>query len=204
MRLPQRVWSPRLEVDRAAIPWNASVREYQRGHSAYVAESLEQPLLLPKDMDALRKLKQHDLFLFLKRDLALVSPHSHSFIYFSTSMLSHLFTRDYNIVLMQITQEVYVAEEWVNKAKNDARNEANLCLDAEKALGAAKEENKDLATKLIASERDRNSALVGLKNAETQAEDQRKLLYQTEIELATSKQLALDLKAELQKAREVA
>ena len=44
--------------------------------------------------------------------------------------------------------------------------------------------------------------MAGLKNAETQAEDQRKLLYQTEIELATSKQLALDLKAELQKARE--
>ena len=79
MRLPQRVWSPWLEVDGAAIPWNASIREYQRGHSAHVAESLEQPLLLPKDMEALRKLKQHDLFLSLKRDLALVSPNSHSF-----------------------------------------------------------------------------------------------------------------------------
>ena len=76
------MWSPRLEVDRAAIPWNASVREYQRGHSAYVAESLEQPLLLPKDMDALRKLKQHNVNLSLKRDLALVSPHSHSFYLF--------------------------------------------------------------------------------------------------------------------------
>ena len=60
MRLPQRVWSPWLEVDGAAIPWNASIREYQRGHSAHVAESLEQPLLLPKDMEALRKLKQQD------------------------------------------------------------------------------------------------------------------------------------------------
>ena len=57
MRLPQRVWSPWLEVDGVAIPWNASIREYQRGHSAHVAESLEQPLLLPKDMEALRKLK---------------------------------------------------------------------------------------------------------------------------------------------------
>ena len=82
VRLPQCVWSPRLEVDGAAIPWNASVREYQRDHSAHVAESLEQPLLLPKDMDALRKLKQHDPFLSLKRDLALVSPHSHSFYLF--------------------------------------------------------------------------------------------------------------------------
>ena len=61
-----------------------------------------------------------------------------------------------------------------------------------------------MATKLTASERDRNSALAGLKNAETQTEDQRKLLCQIEIELATSKQLALDLKAELQKAREAA
>ena len=28
VRLQQRAWSPRLEVDGAAIPWNASVREY--------------------------------------------------------------------------------------------------------------------------------------------------------------------------------
>ena len=119
-------------------------------------------------------------------------------------MLSRLFTWDYNIVLMQITQEVYVVEEWVNRARNDAKNEANLCLDVEKALGAAKEENKDLATKLTASERDQNSALAGLKNAETQVEDQHKLLYQIEIELATSKQLALYLRAKLQKVREAA
>ena len=105
---------------------------------------------------------------------------------------------------MQITQEVYVAEEWVNKARNDARNEVNLRLNAKKALGAVKEENKDLATKLTTSERDWNSALDSLKNVKTQAEDQRKLLYQTEIELATSKQLALDLKAELQKAKKAA
>ena len=97
-----------------------------------------------------------------------------------------------------------MAEEWVSKARNDAKNKANLRLDAEKALGATKEENKDLATKLTASERDRNSALAGLKTVETQAEDQRKLLYQTEIELATSRQLALDLRAELQKVREAA
>jgi len=152
VHLPQHVWLPRLEVDGAAILWNASVRDYQRGHSVHVAESLKQPLLLPKDMDALRKLKQHDLFLSLEKDLALVSLHSYSFIYFSTSILSHLFTRDYNIVLMQITQEVYVAEEWVNKDRNDARNEANLCLNAQKALRAVKEENKDLATKLTTSE----------------------------------------------------
>ena len=60
-----------------------------------------------------------------------------------------------------------MAKEWVNRDRNDARHKANPRLDAKKDLGAAKEENKDLATKLTASERDRNSALAGLKNAET-------------------------------------
>ena len=82
VRLQQRTWSPWLDVDGAAIPWNASIREYQRGHSAHVAEALKQPLLLPKDMDAVRKLKQHDLFLSLKRDSAMVSSQSLSFYLF--------------------------------------------------------------------------------------------------------------------------
>ena len=67
-----------------------------------------------------------------------------------------------------------------------------------------KKENKDLFSKLIVEERERKSTQAGLKTAEAQAEDQRKLLYQTKIELATSKQLVLDLKAELQKVKESA
>ena len=92
VRLPQRTWSTRLEVDGTAIPWNAFVREYQRGHSAHMAEALKQPILLPKDMDVVRKLKQQDLFLSLKMDLALVSSQFHFFFtYFSTNRLPHLF-----------------------------------------------------------------------------------------------------------------
>ena len=30
VRVAQRTWSPRLKVDRAPIPWNTSIREYQR------------------------------------------------------------------------------------------------------------------------------------------------------------------------------
>ena len=51
----------------------------KRSHSQHVAEALQQPLLLPKDMDVVRKLKQHDLFMSLKRDLAMVSPHPQTF-----------------------------------------------------------------------------------------------------------------------------
>ena len=55
--IQHRTWPPWLKVDRATIPWNAFIKEFQRGHSAHIAEALEQPLLLPKDMDAVRKLK---------------------------------------------------------------------------------------------------------------------------------------------------
>ena len=45
---------------------------------------------------------------------------------------------------------------------------------------------------------------ISLKNAEAQVEDQRKLLYTVELNLATEKQKVLDLKAELQKLKDVA
>ena len=60
-----------------------------------------------------------------------------------------------------------MAEEWVNRAWNDVKNEAHLRLETEKALGAVKEENKELFSKLTASERDRKSTLARLKSAET-------------------------------------
>ena len=39
-----------------------------------MANALEQPLLLPQDMADLRTLKKHEVFLTLKRDLAMVNP----------------------------------------------------------------------------------------------------------------------------------
>ena len=49
-------------------------------------------------------------------------------------------------------------------------------------------------------EKGRKSALAGLKNAETQAKDQRQKLFVTETNLAIERQTMLDLKAALQKA----
>ena len=48
VRMTQHTWSPRLEVDGAPIPWSASVREFQKDRAGYIAEALEQPLLLPR------------------------------------------------------------------------------------------------------------------------------------------------------------
>ena len=46
---------------------------FKKGRVGYIAEALEQPLLLPKDMDAYRRFTQNDLFLSLKKDLAMVN-----------------------------------------------------------------------------------------------------------------------------------
>ena len=56
LRMTQRIWSTRLEVDKAPIPWGASVCEFQKARVGYIAEALEQPLLLLKDMDGYRRL----------------------------------------------------------------------------------------------------------------------------------------------------
>ena len=77
VRRPARTWSPMLEVDGMPIAFNATLRHYRRGHAGLVAEALEQPLLLPQDMAAYRTFNHPELFLSLKRDLAMVSDSIH-------------------------------------------------------------------------------------------------------------------------------
>ena len=73
VRRPSRIWSPKLEVDGVPIAWDSSIRHYHGGHASHVAEALEQPLLLPKDMEAYRSFTHSEFFLSFKRDLAMVS-----------------------------------------------------------------------------------------------------------------------------------
>ena len=103
---------------------------------------------------------------------------------------------------MQVTQQVYVVEDWVQNANNKLDAEAQNRRDVEKSLGVANHEKTQLAEKLKAVESVRQSVEVGLKNAETQAEDQHKELYTTQLNLATEQTAVLDLKTKLQKAEE--
>ena len=70
---PTRTWSPKLEMDGVPIAYDASFRHYCERNAGHVAEALEQPLLLLKDMEAYRNFNHPELFLSLKRDLAMVS-----------------------------------------------------------------------------------------------------------------------------------
>ena len=82
MRRERRTWSPRLELDGTPISWDATLWESQRGQASYLAEALQQPLLLPRDMEGLWATRQPDLFMLLKRDLAMVNEDSSLFNFF--------------------------------------------------------------------------------------------------------------------------
>ena len=56
------------------MPVNASIRDFQQRRASYVANTVEQMLLLLGDMANLRSMRKHEVFLSLKKDLALVSP----------------------------------------------------------------------------------------------------------------------------------
>ena len=206
VRRPQRPQAPRLEMDGAAIPYDALIQDAPRGHANYLAQTLQQPLLLPRDMDSIQGTKQHDLFMSLKRDLAMVSCFSTiqvfkiSFFFFLSVMLITFLI--ILVISMQVTQQVYVAEDQVQNANNKLNVEIQNRHDVEKALGMANHEKMQLAKKLKAIESMRQSAEARLKNTEAQAEDQCKELYTTQLNLATEQAAILDLKAKLQKAEE--
>ena len=61
------------------IAFDAMLRHYRGGHASLVAEALEQPFLLPQDMAAYKSFNHPELFLSLKRDLAMVGDSAHFF-----------------------------------------------------------------------------------------------------------------------------
>ena len=102
---------------------------------------------------------------------------------------------------MQVTQQVYVTKECIRNAHNKFEAKSNFRCEVKKVLESVKEEKTQLAEKLKTSEHERLSAVAGLKTAEAQAEDQHKLPFTTELNLATEKAAVLSLKAKLQKAK---
>ena len=72
---------------------------------------------------------------------------------------------------MQVTQQVYMAKDWVRTAHNKFDAKAQTWHDVKKALGIANHEKTQLVEKLKAVESVRQSVEAGLKYAKAQAED---------------------------------
>ena len=75
---------------------------------------------------------------------------------------------------------------------------------AEAQLGALKDKQAQMAEQVKQALRDKDCAEAGLKTTERQAEDLRKVLHYSEINLPTEKQMVTELCEELRKAREAA
>ena len=95
-----------------------------------------------------------------------------------------------------------MAEEWYREANNHAKAEALTRADVEKSLGAVKQEQLVLSEKLKSADQTRSSVEVGLKTVERSAKEQRQKLHSTEIDLATQKQMVIDLQVELHNTKE--
>ena len=80
-----------------------------------------------------------------------------------------------------------MAEEYCRDNRKLAEAEVQSRVEIEKSVGSLKQENLKLAKKFKESEKARKSTLAGLKNSETQVEDQRQKLFVTETSLATEK-----------------
>ena len=97
-----------------------------------------------------------------------------------------------------------MAEDWVKSARSEARVAFDARSEVEVELGTLKENHSKMAEQLKEVVRVRDSADASLKTTEKQFEDIRKQLHYTKINLATEKQLVMELREELQKAREAA
>ena len=97
-----------------------------------------------------------------------------------------------------------MAEEWVKNARSEAKAAFDARSEVKVELGALKENHSKIVEQLKEAVRARDSAEAGLKTTEKQFEDIRKQLHYTEINMATEKQLVMELHEELCKAREAA
>ena len=95
-----------------------------------------------------------------------------------------------------------MAEEFCRGNSSRAEVEIQARAEVEKTLGSLQHDYAELMDKFKESENQRKSADAGLKTAEAQAEDQRKELFATQINLATEKQAVQDLKTALQKVED--
>ena len=175
-----------------------SIREFQQGLAGYVIDVVEQVLLLLADMANLKSIRKQEVFLSLKRDLAMVSPSTNSFFFFFF-LLCFFFP--------QAIEATFRAKEMVNFSYKQMKEKEGRCIAAMEAFNMADKRITDLKNKLTEAERNKKSAEAALEGAERQAEGQQRQLRQTEDQLSTSKEHIAVLKKKLEedeKARDQA
>ena len=65
-------WLPTPMLHRGPLLESASLRDLGDGEGGYVADALGRTMLLPNDMDELKKMRMQEVFLSTKRNLGMV------------------------------------------------------------------------------------------------------------------------------------
>ena len=154
-----------MVLDGSPLPTNSSIKDFQNKKAGYVADAVEQSLLLPEDMVDLRTLKKHEVFLSLKKDLAMVS--LSSYVFFFSFLLTAKFP-------LQAILATFRAEELVDISHRQMKDEEGRRVAIVEAFKVAKKRLKESDAKLTEVERGRKSTKVALDGVERQAKTQRK------------------------------
>ncbi|XP_050249313.1 uncharacterized protein LOC126696670 [Quercus robur] len=160
-------WLPAPMLHGGPLLETASMRDLGDGKGGYVADALGRTMLLPTDMDGLRKMRMQEVFLSTKRYLGMA------------------------------LQATYRMEEEVNNKSKTAENERTKRITAAKTLQAFEDELTKAKADLTVAIRERDSASAGLASAQKQAEDQTKRLLEAEDQLQIAKDLIEDLSKKL-------
>ena len=99
----------------------------------------------------------------------------------------HFCFNDSIVIPVQVTQQIFVAEEWAKNSREELNAEVQSHLAVEKAAGALKLEKERLNKEIKEAFKARDSAEVSLKTTTKQAEDMRQQLHLSEINLTTEK-----------------
>ena len=97
-------------------------------------------------------------------------------------------------LFIQVTQQVFVAEEWVKNARGETRLAQDAQAEVEVQLGALKEKQAKMAERLKDAIKAKDSAEAGLKTTKRQFKEIRKELHYSKINLPTEKQMVTELR----------
>ena len=143
--------------------------------AGYVANALEQALLLPGDIADLRFMKKHEVFLTLKKDLALVSAFTiiltdhyldiYIFISFYLLRLITIFLFVVSPFFFKVVKVAHRAEELVNSSHKQMKEKEGRHFAAMDAFNVAEKRIQELNKKLTKADRNNKSVETALERA---------------------------------------
>ena len=190
---------------------DASIRDFNGGIGRHVVSTLEQTLLLPKDMVELQGFRKSEVFLHTKRFLGIVHANSSSLLLLFFFVFKLITTRHMHIYFLfgmmlipffrfKAIQNMFRLEEITNSCYQQLDEERKRRATTVQTLAIAENSNANLKKKLAANEQTRKSVDLVLEGVERQAESQRKLARETHDQLAASKEQLATLKKQLEEA----